>query len=77
MNTPITQINKAETLTGVGFSAGAGRSASADLTSRWDSVHVASILVIGVGVFLRWSFLQHQSLWSDEGYTLWVSRFSP
>jgi uncharacterized membrane protein len=75
---PVTQLNATANQIPAEFSVRAGSSAPADPTSRWDSIHVAlAILVIGIGVFLRWAFLQHQSLWSDEGYTLWVSRFSP
>jgi mannosyltransferase len=33
--------------------------------------------VVAITVLLRWSGLDSQSLWWDEGYTLWVSRFSP
>jgi uncharacterized membrane protein len=39
------------------------------------------IVVIGVAVIaallLRWVGLASQSLWADEGHTLWMSRFSP
>src|SRR5271154_7393020 len=30
-----------------------------------------------IATLLRWSGLDSQSLWMDEGYTLWISRLSP
>jgi mannosyltransferase len=53
--------------------------------SVWISLHNRSDLIfrvlIGLAVttalLLRWSGLSSQSLWFDEGYTLWMSRFSP
>jgi mannosyltransferase len=29
------------------------------------------------GLWLRWSGLDSQSFWADEGYTVWISKFSP
>jgi len=40
----------------------------------WGMLLVAIVLA---GVWLRWRGLGSQSLWADEGYTLWLSRFSP
>jgi uncharacterized membrane protein len=34
-------------------------------------------LVLVAGFWLRWSGLNQQSLWADEGYTTWFSQFSP
>ncbi len=77
MNTPLTQPKTAENQALEEFSVRAGGLAPADFTPRGDSIHVAlTTIVIGVAVVLRWAFLQHQSLWVDEGYSLWVSRFS-
>src|SRR5713101_4416723 len=53
--------------------------------SVWVGPHDRSVLIfrvlIGLAVttalLLRWSGLSSQSLWFDEGYTLWISRFSP
>ena len=44
-----------------------------------------SDLIFGVSIgvtvmaaaWLRWSGLDSQSLWADEGYTVWISKFSP
>jgi mannosyltransferase len=33
--------------------------------------------IVLAGIWLRWRDLGSQSLWEDEGYTLWISRFSP
>ncbi len=35
------------------------------------------LAIVMAGVWLRWRDLDSQSLWEDEGYTLWLSRFSP
>jgi uncharacterized membrane protein len=35
------------------------------------------ILAAMTAILLRWTGLDSQSLWMDEGYTLWISRFSP
>jgi uncharacterized membrane protein len=34
-------------------------------------------LTVIVAALLRWSGLDSQSLWADEGYTVWISQFSP
>ncbi len=34
-------------------------------------------LVFVAGVVLRWTGLNRESLWADEGYTTWFSQFSP
>ena len=34
-------------------------------------------LAIIAAVWLRWSGLDSQSLWADEGYSVWISQFSP
>jgi uncharacterized membrane protein len=34
-------------------------------------------LAVIMAVSLRWSGLASQSLWNDEGYTVWISQFSP
>ena len=36
-----------------------------------------TILLGIIAVFFRWKNLGTQSLWLDEGYTLWIARFSP
>lgn len=33
--------------------------------------------IVLAAVWLRWRDLGSQSFWEDEGYTLWISRFSP
>jgi len=46
--------------------------------SRSDLPYIALMtLVVSTAVVLRWSSLGSESLWVDEGYTIWVSRFSP
>ena len=41
-------------------------------------LHRSSLIVIlAIGVFLRWFRLGHESLWFDEGYTAWVVSLSP
>ena len=50
--------------------------ASPNYRSDCTSVVITSFAVIAA-VLLRWSGLDSQSLWMDEGYTLWISRFSP
>jgi uncharacterized membrane protein len=43
-----------------------------------DFIFLIVIVLAGTAaVLLRWSDLGLQSLWLDEGYTLWISRFSP
>ena len=43
-----------------------------------DLIFGASIgLAVIVATWLRWSGLDSQSLWADEGYTVWISQFSP
>lgn len=45
---------------------------------RSDLIFVVFIgFAVTIAVLLRWSGLDSQSLWMDEGYTLWISRFSP
>jgi mannosyltransferase len=45
---------------------------------RSDSLVILFVgFALGAAVFLRWSGIASQSLWMDEGYTLWISRFSP
>ena len=34
-------------------------------------------LAVIVAVWLRWWGLESQSFWADEGYTVWISQFSP
>jgi len=67
-----------------------GEGAGSGLSSRpegpvWsgsrDRSNLAFVVLIGfavaVALALRWSALDSQSLWGDEGYTLWISRLSP
>jgi len=35
------------------------------------------VAIVLAAVWLRWRNLGLQSLWEDEGFTLWISRFSP
>jgi uncharacterized membrane protein len=35
------------------------------------------VAIVLAAMWLRWRDLGSQSLWEDEGYTLWISRFSP
>lgn len=35
------------------------------------------VAIVLAAMWLRWRDLGSQSLWEDEGFTLWVSRFSP
>lgn len=35
------------------------------------------VAIVLVAIWLRWRDLGSQSFWEDEGYTLWISRFSP
>jgi uncharacterized membrane protein len=46
---------------------------------RWPFiVHRSSLIVLlSIGVFLRWFHLGRESLWFDEGYTAWVVSLSP
>jgi hypothetical protein len=45
---------------------------------RSDLFFVVVIVLAGTtAVWLRWRDLGSQSLWLDEGFTLWISRFSP
>jgi 4-amino-4-deoxy-L-arabinose transferase-like glycosyltransferase len=45
---------------------------------RSDLIFVALMsFAVPTALLLRWSGLDSQSLWWDEGYTLWISRFSP
>jgi mannosyltransferase len=64
---------------------GQNRALSAtDLNSEQSARPGLSGVILTIGVFavivagslLRWSGLNSQSLWLDEGYTLWLSRFS-
>jgi len=55
-----------------------GDSIWASAQYRWNLIFLAFIsLVVTIAVWLRWSGLDSQSLWMDEGYSLWISRFSP
>jgi 4-amino-4-deoxy-L-arabinose transferase-like glycosyltransferase len=48
------------------------------LRSRQSVIFGAAIcLGLLTGVWLRWTGLAAQSLWADEGYTTWFSKFSP
>ena len=38
---------------------------------------IAICLILAVGVWLRWSGLNAQSMWADEGFSAWFSQFSP
>ncbi len=45
---------------------------------RSDLIFGAAIgLAVIAAVWLRWTGLDSQSLWTDEGYTVWISQFSP
>ena len=35
------------------------------------------VAIVLAAIWLRWRDLGSQSLWEDEGFTLWISRFSP
>ncbi len=57
-------------------------SSFAGAASRWGGwrqlVFAAAIVVtIAAALWLRWSGLNAQSLWADEGFTTWFSQFSP
>ncbi len=48
------------------------------LRQRSHAIYVAVICMILVtAVWLRWSGLNSQSMWADEGFTTWLSQFSP
>jgi len=47
-------------------------------TRRSQVVYAAVIsMIIIAAVWLRWSGLNSQSMWADEGFTTWFSQFSP
>lgn len=38
---------------------------------------ISLVAIVLAATWLRWRNLGSQSFWEDEGYTLWISRFSP
>jgi 4-amino-4-deoxy-L-arabinose transferase-like glycosyltransferase len=54
------------------------KDAVAPTSKRSDLAYALVIALLGsIAVYLRWRGLGSQSLWLDEGYTYWISRFSP
>ena len=54
------------------------RTTAAALRPRSQAIYVAVIcLVLAAAVWLRWSGLNSQSMWADEGFSAWFSQFSP
>ncbi len=46
--------------------------------SRSDYLFAGAVTLVSLmAIALRWSGLNSQSLWGDEGYTIWLSRLSP
>lgn len=41
------------------------------------ALELALCLAAGSGVWLRWAGLNAQSMWADEGYTTWLTQYSP
>src|ERR1700687_1127044 len=49
-----------------------------EVRRRSEFVFYAAVgLAMAAALWLRWSTLTSQSLWMDEGYTVWISQFSP
>src|SRR5271155_5226415 len=55
------------------------REASARTSAGGLSILLTALtgLALTIGVFVRWYGLASQSLWFDEGYTVWLSQFLP
>jgi hypothetical protein len=63
------------------LSASPEEAVSDSLRTRFSRANLIFFAAVGltfvIGISLRWTGLNKQSLWADEGYTTWFSQFSP